>query len=230
MFLCDFPVEILERILSHLDVFDILSFSECSKKFYQLCSNDRFWRLLAKSDYNMELKTENQPFTNCDSSYPTKQFFLKVLLPLGPFLFKSMALCDNHPYGGLVKIIYHDWSLHVVILHPPSSPNTHFPLQPELLFSIGFDSSISKIRWKFDLGWFFLENFAKSEKGSEIVLRIRKQRNESTKFQGIKPSITEYNDANSAQKKLLDLHAGNLIVINHTSPSRKINKNEAVLR
>ena len=82
MFLFDFPEEIIENILSHLGVFDILNLSECNKKFRHLCSNDRFWRIRAKTDYKVELKSENQPFTNCDIVYPTKQFFLKALLML----------------------------------------------------------------------------------------------------------------------------------------------------
>ena len=42
MLLDDLPDEVIENVLIYLNVFDVLNLSECSRKYRNLCSNDRF--------------------------------------------------------------------------------------------------------------------------------------------------------------------------------------------
>ena len=224
MLLDDLPDEVIENVFIFLNVFDVLNLSECSRKYRNLCSNDRFWKLRAKNDYEVELNLENLSSRQCRTLFPSKQFYMKILQPLGPFLFKTFVLCNHEPYGGLMKIIYHDWRLCVVILHPPSYPNTHHPLQPEVLFSIGIDDPTCDMRWKFNLGWFSLEQPSASEKGPETRIRIRKQR----KSQISKATnVWKYN-LQTPEEKLRHMHEGNLVEIHCLPFIQKVLQKESL--
>ena len=37
------PVELKERIIKHLGLYDLLALSETSKEFYNLCTNPKLW-------------------------------------------------------------------------------------------------------------------------------------------------------------------------------------------
>ena len=213
MLLDDLPDEVIENVLIFLSVFDVLNLSECSRKYRSLFSNDRFWKLRARNNYKVELNLENLSSRQCRTLFPSKQFYMKILQPLGPFLFKTFVLCNHEPYGGLMKIIYHDWRLCVVILHPPPYPNTHHPLQPEVLFSIGIDDPICDMRWKLNLGWFSLEQPSAAEKGPETRIRIRKQRESHISKA---TNVWKYNKK-TPEEKLSDIHEGNLVEI-HCMP------------
>ena len=219
------PEELIEKILIFLSGFDILSLSECNKQFYHLCSSNRIWKLRAEKDFKIELNIENLQSTQCRTLYPLKQFYLKILQPLGPFLLKSWLLCDNQPYGGLVKIQYHDLNLCVVLFHPPPYPNTHYPLQPEIIFSIGINDGIHDMRWKFNLGWFSLEHASASDKGPTVKLRIRKQKYGEV----LKAGTVWTGHRKTSQRRLNDIHGGNLIEINSEVATKKVLKKESLV-
>ena len=43
------------------------------------------------------------------------------------------------------KLLYHDWSVYLVLLHPPSHPNTHYSLKPEILCRLRVNEENSPI-------------------------------------------------------------------------------------
>ena len=225
MDMINLPEEIIEKILTFLSGSDILNLTECNKKFYHLCSSNRIWKFRAENDYKIELNIENLQSTHCRTLYPLKQFYVKILQPLGPFQLKSWLLCDNQPYGGLVKIQYHDLRLCVVLLHPPPYPNTHYPLQPEILFTIGMNDDIHDMRWKFNLGWFSLEHASASDKGPTVKLRIRKQKYGEV----LKAGTVWAGHRKTSQRRLKDIHGGNLIEIHSEAATKKVLKKESLV-
>ena len=164
--------DVFEHILTFISIKDILLTTLCSKKLRQMCSSNHVWILCAKRDYLVEMTLDNTPV---DSSivHPVKQFYLKILQPLGPCLLKPWILRNNDPYGGLVKFLYHNFRIYVVLLHPPPYPYTYEALQPEIIFSVGLDETNNDQTWLHHQGWFRWN--ASSDKSHQIRIRIPRQ-------------------------------------------------------
>ena len=134
MLLEDLPPELIESILTLLPASSILNLGLCSRKLKNITINEHVWEKCARRDYLVDLrKTKLEVETKCTSA---RQFYHKVLVPFGSSLQTIWQVSNFQYYGGLAKLLYHQWALYLVALDPPAHPNYHENLQPEMITSL----------------------------------------------------------------------------------------------
>ena len=142
MVLQELPPEVIENILTYLTPIDILRTSWCCKTLQSIANNEQVWVKCALREYSVDLRNSIRRLT--DDKYSDNQstctsariFTIKILMHFGSY-FKELWQLESHKYyGGLAKLLYHDWCVYLVVLDPPPHPHTEERLQPDILCRI----------------------------------------------------------------------------------------------
>ena len=136
--LCTLPPEIIDEILSHLKGEDICRVASCSRQLRLRALKEHVWKDCAKRDYSVELDVGAK---DSIESHSARLFYMLVLRKYGFWVGKYLQRSNFKYYGGLAIMLYHDWSLYLVILHPPPFPHIERDLQPEALCKVSLDSA-----------------------------------------------------------------------------------------
>ena len=140
MVLQDLPPEVIETILTYLNPKDILKVGWCCRNLQTIARNEQVWIQCALRKYSVDLRNNLLDASDDKSSHDqyicrsARIFTVKILMPLG-IDFKEIWCLENRGQANRVlgKLLYHDWSVYLVLLHPPSPPNTHHLFKPEIL-------------------------------------------------------------------------------------------------
>ena len=143
--LTDLLPEVLSKILSYLPGKDIFHVGQCSNYLRQVTMSDHIWKRCAKHEFQLDVDRANsqlEPFERLDmKSRCMRVFYLRLLMTYGPFLQRVLLRSNLKYYGGLSKLVYHDWTLLLVVLDPPPFPNPEKDLQPLILCEIYVDQA-----------------------------------------------------------------------------------------
>ena len=122
MILEDFPPELIEFILTFLPASSIMRLGHCSRKMRAITIKEHVWRQCAQRDYSVDLRRNrlDDEESECTSA---RKFYHKILLPFGSSLRPVWNLFNFCSYGGLAKLLYHQWSLYLVFFDPPTHPH-----------------------------------------------------------------------------------------------------------
>lgn len=139
--LLELPLEIVEHIILQLPFEDILNIGICCKKLNGLVNCESLWEKCAKRDYDLNLrctKTENSVVIdeNEERNDSAKMVYRYLLLPYGQGLHTIWQRSNYVYYGGLAKLLYHNYILYLVEFEPPAYPSTHHPLQQQIICKI----------------------------------------------------------------------------------------------
>ena len=173
MVLQELPPELIEKILSYLTAIDILRVSLCCQKLRNIANNDTVWIECAFREYsiNLSIKSGDMSTSNLRSSSictSPKLFTLKILVPFGSNFQELWQLTNFQYYGGLAKLLYHDWCVYLVLLDPPPHPNTQKSLQPEIFCRIFLNTEYQKVSET------FVANIKQSTRHDEVPLSMIK--------------------------------------------------------
>ena len=135
----ELPLEIVEFIILQLPYDDILKIGTCSKQLNEVTKCQSLWEKCANRDFNINLKcTKSQ---NCSAlkeegverSFSARIFYRNILLQYGNALRTTWQRTNYDYYGGLVKLLYHNYMLYLVELEPPPYPLIYKSLQPRVI-------------------------------------------------------------------------------------------------
>ena len=149
----DLPPEVVDNILTYLDPIDILRIGWCCQKLQTIANNEQVWVKCALRKYSIDLRNDvcvsidNNANSDQDKCPSARIFTAKILMPLN-IDFKEIWCLENRRYNsGLGKLLYHNWCVYLVLLRPPTYtiqlPNTHHPLQPEILCCLRLKEDLS---------------------------------------------------------------------------------------
>ena len=147
----ELPPEVVEHILTYLDPVDILRIGWCCQTLQAIANNDQVWVNCALRKYSIDLRNDicdsddGRPSHGQDVGHSARIFTAKILMPLNIDFKEIWCLQIRGHYSGLGKLLYHDWSVYLVLLHPPSHPNTHYSLKPQILCRLRVNEENSPI-------------------------------------------------------------------------------------
>ena len=135
------PLEVVELIVLKLSYDDIINIGCCCKVLHDIAINESLWEKCANRDFNVNLKCTKKSHCikleeNVDRNYSSRAFYRKVLLPYGKALQRTFRLTNYDYYGGLAKLLYHNYMLHLIELDPPAYPYTQNRLQDRVICQI----------------------------------------------------------------------------------------------
>ena len=135
------PLEIVEQIILQLPYVDILKVGTCCNVLRDITNSQCFWEKCANRDFKVNLTCAKKHDCSkleesVERSYSSRLFYRKVLRKYGIGLQRTWQRTNYDYYGGLVKLLYHNYMLHIVELDPPKYPSTHKPLQPRIIGQI----------------------------------------------------------------------------------------------
>ena len=135
------PLEVVELIVLKLSYDDILNISSCCKVLHEVATNEGLWEKCAKRDFNVNLKCSKKKNCsnlkeNVDRSFSARAFVWNILRRYGKALQRTYQRTNYAYYGGLVKLLYHNYMLHFIDLDPPAFPSTHDPLQTRVICQV----------------------------------------------------------------------------------------------
>ena len=138
----ELPLEIVELIVLKLPYDDILKIGTCSKQLNEVTQCQSLWEKCANRDFNVNLKcTKSQ---NCSTlkeeevqrSFSARIFYRNILRQYGKALHTTWQRTNYEFYGGLVKLLYHNYMLYLVELEPPPYPSIYKSLQTRVICQI----------------------------------------------------------------------------------------------
>ena len=141
----ELPPEVVEHILTYLDPMDILRIGWCCQTLQTIAKNEQVWVNCALRKYSVDLRNDvcdsddDRPSHDQDVRPSARIFTAKILMPLDIDFKEIWCLQIQGHYSGLGKLLYYNWCVYLVLLNPPSHPNTHHPLKPELLCCLRFN-------------------------------------------------------------------------------------------
>ena len=127
--------EIVERIILFMPVNGILRLCECCMRLNEITRSEVVWEKVAERDYGVNLRR-----TEASEEKSARLFYLKVLKPYGILLGEPFGITNFTYYGGLMKVVYHNWSLCILELGPPPYPDVCTNLQHQMVCKISLDT------------------------------------------------------------------------------------------
>jgi len=178
--LLNLPLELIEWVLLNLPYDDIQNICVSCKLLNEVVNSETFWEKLAKRHFGVNLQyTKNPNYSSIEDSFErntsAKTFYKKALLSYGDSLNKVWQQTNYEYFGGLFKLLYHDYMLYLVRLDPPPYPFTSKLLQSQIicrvyvrpkstdlaveyLEDISFNPSEDQLRRDLDMAIYFLKN------------------------------------------------------------------------
>ena len=127
-------VEIIERVILQLSAIDIVNLGKCCHRLHEITTNEMIWKELIWRHYGLDIKK-----TDNSKGKSARLFYLRILARFGSLLSSTFQRNNFTYYGGIVKVVYHDFALYVLELDPPPFPNVLKGLQPQVICRISLD-------------------------------------------------------------------------------------------
>ena len=128
-------VEIIERILLFLNPKDVLIMGKCCIRLRDITKNELIWTKLVKRDYGIDIRRSPNP-----NEKSVRVLYSNILEKYGRLLSTLFIRKNFTYYGGIIKVVYHDFALYVLDLEPPPFPHVLEGLQPHILCKISSNS------------------------------------------------------------------------------------------
>ena len=128
-------VEIIERIVLFLNPKDVLNMGKCCSRLRDITKNELIWTKLVKRDYGIDVRRSPNPNENS-----VRILYSNILEKFGCLLSTLFIRKNFTYYGGIIKVVYHNFALYVLDLEPPPFPDVLKGLQPNILCKISLNN------------------------------------------------------------------------------------------
>ena len=135
------PLELVELVMLNLSYDDINNIGVCCKLLNEVVNRQTFWEKVAQKDFGVNLTSTKKLCVSSsedvvERNRSAKIFYKEILLPYGNALKEIWQQANFEYYGGMYKLLYHDYMLYLVRLDPPPYPSVNKLLQPQIICQI----------------------------------------------------------------------------------------------